>query len=82
MPKPISPMETIPMHGFGTSVAAEDDDDGIPSMLAISSIFGQSRDRGRQAVRWVMQLVVQAVAIVETKLWAGAITCIYVCIQE
>jgi hypothetical protein len=28
-------MDTIPMHGFGTSVAAEDDDVDIPSMLAV-----------------------------------------------
>jgi hypothetical protein len=61
-------MDTIPMHGFGTSIAPEDEDDGVPSMLAVLG-WRSARVRGRRCDGW-HDRVVQATEEVETELRA------------
>jgi hypothetical protein len=75
MPKPISPMDTMPMHDFGTAVAAEDEDEDVSSMLGwcsvtCSVVFGQHAiERGGAIGRWYDR-VVQATEMADTELRA------------
>jgi hypothetical protein len=68
-------MDTMPMHGFGTSIAPEDEEDGVPSMLAVlgwrSTRFSlrSARVRGRRCDGW-HDRVVQGAEKVDTELRA------------